>query len=169
MLKVDLGELQRKRRLPIDVDVPPAALDWDGDGVRLVGPLHLEGTAQQAGSDIVVHGRLAGEAETSCRRCLTPIRQPIDEAVVFVYRPGLAVVEAESDEVYTIDPRAREVDLTDAVREHVLLAAPLYVTCDEACRGLCAMCGANLNEGACACREESEDVRWAALKRLSHE
>ena len=169
MLKVDLGELQRKRRLPIDVDVPPAALDWDGDGVRLDGPLHFEGTAQQSGSDIVVHGRLTGEAETSCPRCLTPIRQPIDEAVVFVYRPGLAAVEAESEELYTIDPRARDVDLTDAVREHVLLAAPQYVICDEACRGLCAKCGANLNEGACACREESEDVRWAALKRLSHE
>lgn len=169
MLKVDLAELQRKRRLPIDAEVPPDSLDWEEDGVRLAGPLHLTGTVQQSGSDVVFRGRLTGEAETSCRRCLTAIRQPIDEQVVFVYRPGLAAVEAESDEVYAIEPRAREVDMTAAVREHVLLAAPQYVICREACRGLCPKCGADLNEGACACREETEDVRWAALKRLSHE
>jgi uncharacterized protein len=169
MLKVDLGELRRKRRLPIDIDVPPASLRWEEDGVRLTGPLHLEGNVQESGADVVLRGRLKGEAETSCRRCLAPIRQPIDEEVVFVYRPGLAPVDAESSEVYTIEPKAREIDLTDAVREHVVLAAPQYVICDEACRGLCPKCGANLNEGACACHEETEDARWAALKRLSHE
>ena len=169
MLKVDLGELQRKRRLPIDVDVPPSVLQWEPEGVRLRGPLRLEGTVQQSGSDIVLRGRLTGEAETSCRRCLEPIRQPIDEDVVFVYRPGVSPVEAERDEVYVLDARAREVDLTDAVREHVLLAAPQYVICEEACQGLCPRCGANLNEGACACREETVDERWAALRRLSHE
>lgn len=169
MLKVDLGELRRKRRLPIDVDVPPASLEWDEDGVRLTGPLRLEATVQQSADDVIVRGRLTGEAETSCRRCLTTIRQPIDEDIVFVYRPGLAAVDAESSEVYTVDAKAREIDLTEAVREHVLLAAPQYVICDEACRGLCPKCGANLNEAACGCREETEDVRWAALKRLSNE
>jgi uncharacterized protein len=169
MPKVDLGELQRKRRLPIDVQVPPSALHWEDESVRIDRPVHLEASAQLSGADIVVRGGLTGEVETSCRRCLEPIRATIVEEVLFVYRPGLAVGDAESDEVYPIDPRAREVDLTDAVREHVVLAVPQYVICSEACRGLCPGCGANLNDGACACREETVDERWAALRRFSHE
>jgi uncharacterized protein len=93
----------------------------------------------------------------------------INEELIFVYRAGVAPVEAEAEEVYPLPEKGGTLDLTEAVREHVLLSVPEFVNCDEACRGFCPRCGANLNETTCECRTEEEDPRWAALRRLRSE
>lgn len=169
MLKVGLGVLRQHRRLPVDEEVPADDALWDGLDLTLARPVRMRGTAELRGNDVVVRARLVGEAVTSCRRCLQPVRVPVDEQVVFVYWPGLTEAEAQAQEVYPLSDRARELDLTAAVREHVLLAVPQFVICDETCRGLCPQCGADLNRSACACRAEVVDVRWAALERFSNE
>jgi uncharacterized protein len=66
-------------------------------------------------------------------------------------------------------PRGGALDLTTPVREHVLLAVPTYVYCQEGCRGLCPQCGANLNQAVCACTSEEADDRWAPLRQLKAE
>jgi uncharacterized protein len=50
------------------------------------------------------------------------------------------------------------IDLTDAVREEVALTAPMWLLCREDCAGLCPTCGADLNEGPCACARAREQV-----------
>jgi uncharacterized protein len=168
MLKVDLGRLARQHRVRIDVDVPVDDPLWDTLPWRFSEPVALRLDVQQAGADIVVRGAVQGTAELSCRRCLNPVPYPVDEALTFVYRPGVPPAEAEAEEVYPL-PERGDLDLTQAVREHVLLAVPEFVNCDEACRGFCPRCGANLNEAPCDCRTEEEDPRWAALRRLRTE
>ena len=56
--------------------------------------------------------------------------------------------------------------LEDVLREQVLLALPLKVTCREDCKGLCVHCGQNLNEGQCSCSTAIEDPRWTALREI---
>jgi len=56
--------------------------------------------------------------------------------------------------------------LDDVVREQVLLAVPLKVTCREDCKGLCTHCGQNLNQRQCSCAVQVEEPRWAALKEI---
>ena len=163
MLRVDLGELQRKGRLRIDGIV--TAVDPLLAGLDLPGGLDVRLEASQVGRDVLVRGRLGGEAVLECRRCLKPLRGPFDEEVTFLYRSGLSAVEAEAEEVYVLADRAREIDLTQAVREHVILAVPQYPLCDEACRGLCPHCGADLNQGPCSCSSKRADPRWAALQQ----
>jgi uncharacterized protein len=58
-----------------------------------------------------------------------------------------------------------QVDLEDLVHDAVLLELPIAPLCDEACGGLCPMCGANRNQKACGC-EMPRDERWAALDVL---
>ena len=169
MLKVGLAELRLRRRLPIDANVPPDDPIWTGTGISFASPLAVTGYASLRGGDIVVRLRLLGEASADCRRCLAPVRLPVDEEIELVYRPGLTEVEAEAAEVYPLPEKAREIDLMAAVREHTLLTVPQYVTCEEACRGLCPRCGAELNRAECGCHEEVADPRWAALRRLTNE
>ena len=57
------------------------------------------------------------------------------------------------------------VDLTEEVREAMILTFPGYPICRESCKGLCPKCGKNLNDGPCGCRAESEDC-WAGLDAL---
>lgn len=167
MLKVDLGELARKKRVHIDAEVPADDPLTRGAVFRLTGPLELQLDVQEATHDVVVLGRMAGEAEIACRRCLTSVRLPIDEAVTALYRAGVTQVEAEAEEIYPLPERGHELDLTGAIREHLLLAVPEYVECREACRGLCPHCGTNLNETTCSCAPVVVDDRWAALSALT--
>ena len=57
------------------------------------------------------------------------------------------------------------VDRLDEL-EQFLLALPMKPLCSEGCKGLCTICGTNLNRGACDCKREWEDPRLAALKVL---
>ena len=169
MLKVDLGLLAQQHRIRIDAEVPADDPLWDSLPWRFAGPVDLRLDLQYVGADVVVRGNVTGSAVLSCRRCLTDVGYEVDEDVIFVYRSGVAPVEAEAEEVYPLPSKARELDLTEAVREHVLLSVPEFVNCDEACRGFCPRCGTNLNEATCECRTEDEDPRWAALRRLRSE
>ena len=70
-------------------------------------------------------------------------------------------------EVYPLPVRGTELDLTEAVREQLLLQVPAYVLCREACAGLCPRCGADRNDGECGCAPPDEGSPWAALKKLT--
>jgi uncharacterized protein len=73
--------------------------------------------------------------------------------------------EADDPASYVIPPKAMEIDPGDAVREELMLSVPDYVLCDEACKGICAGCGTDLNSARCTCQPEL-DQRWAALEAL---
>ena len=169
MLKVDLGLLAQRHRIRIDAEVPAGDPLWEPLPWRFAGPVDLRLEVQQAGSDVLVRGSVAGEVALSCRRCLKSVPFALDEELMFLYRHGVSGVEAEEEEVYVLPARGQELDLGPALREHVLLAVPQFVICDEACRGLCPRCGTNLNEASCDCVVEDEDPRWAALRRLRSE
>ena len=67
---------------------------------------------------------------------------------------------------YAWDDHPETLDLTDDIREELLLELPGYPLCRPDCKGLCPQCGRDLNEGDCGCAppEESADAGpWAAL------
>jgi uncharacterized protein len=114
---------------------------------------------------------LATSLELMCARCLEPLKQDVRREFDLLYRPVGA--DAGRDEMSVTDAEAEisyyegeGLALEDVVREQVLLAVPLKVTCREDCKGLCPHCGQNLNEGKCSCAVEVEEPRWAALKDI---
>ena len=168
MLQVDLNRLRREGRARVDVDIPPESDFWVDMDVEPRSPLEVRLEAQQAGPDVVVRGHVAGTFRRECRRCLEPVDVPMDEELGRLYQEGDVGVGDESDDIVPL-PSGRELDLTDPVRETVLLAVPKYVYCREECRGLCPQCGTNLNESTCECAVEEVDERWGPLRRLTSE
>lgn len=169
MLHVDLAQLERAKRLRIDVSIPADDPMWEGADWSLSGPLAVRLEAQRVGPDVVVRGELAGTAELPCRRCLTPVRVDFDEDVTLLFRAGLTPAEAELEDAYALPTRATELDLTGPVREHVHLGIPRFVSCSETCKGFCPHCGADLNRGECGCAPHETDERWAVLRRLARD
>jgi len=119
--------------------------------------------------------RLVGRTETTlevpCSRCLEPMRLPVDAAFDLRYQPhamntGEGEREIEEDDLTTAFYENDEIDLGQLMREQFYLALPMKPLCSETCRGLCPMCGTNLNRGACDCKRDWEDPRLAALKEL---
>jgi uncharacterized protein len=166
MLKVDLSQLEKLRRLRIDEWVPPQDSLWHNSEVRLTEPLEVALEAQQAGPDVVVRGTISGEVEANCRRCLGDLQVPVREEVSLLFRRGVDPFDAENEEVYSLPEKERELDLGPAIREQLLLAVPQFVNCSEECKGLCPHCGTNLNDATCSCETTDSDNRWAALRRL---
>jgi uncharacterized protein len=121
---------------------------------------------QQALQDVVVLGHMSGLAEVACRRCLVPVRVPVDQELTLLFRTGVTQADAEAEEIYSLPERGLELDLSGALREHLLLAVPEFLECQDACKGLCPHCGVNLNETTCSCEETGSDDRWAALRQL---
>lgn len=166
MLKVDLGLLKREGRLEIEAELPADDRMWEGTGIELGRPLSVRFELRAVGDDVLVHGRIRGEIEMECRRCLVPVTAGVDEEVSWLYRAGISAPEAEEQEVYALPAKASWIDLAEPVREHMLLSIPRFAICRAACRGLCAICGANLNETTCDCGGPEPDERWAPLRGL---
>ncbi len=169
MLTVDLGRLQRAGKLELEGHLDPddpVLADLDP---RLATPLHLRLEAHQAGPDVVVRGRMQGEVDLECARCLKPVRHTIDEEVTLLYVEGVDEAAAEDQEAYLLPETGWTLDLGPALREHLALAMPGHVVCREDCRGLCPTCGTDRNEAPCECEASDEDDRWAALRRLGSE
>lgn len=164
MLVVSLDRLLRERRLILQETIEVAGPEWSTDSGRF-DRVDVRLEVHQAGADVVAMGEVEAGLQTSCRRCLADVVVPVREPLSLAFQAGIDEAEAERREVYVLPSRSRELDLTEAIREHVLLAAPRFATCDEACRGLCPHCGVNLNEATCTCGSEAVDERWGPLLR----
>lgn len=111
---------------------------------------------------VLVTGTVRGEAELQCARCL---RASSDELSLEVSELFFAPGAGAPDDAYVIT--GTQVHLEPMVRDAVALALPLRPLCRADCKGLCATCGRDLNEGPCGCAQEETDPRWAPLRALS--
>ena len=162
MLRIDLRALAAG---PVDTDValPPDAPVLEGLEHALATPLRVRGRLTASGEGRYFwHGTLETQVAGNCRRCLVPVVADVRAEVGALFSEDDA---GEDPATYPIPPGAGELDLRTMVREELLLAAPAYLLCREDCRGLCARCGKDLNDGPCSCEPEP-DPRWAALRAL---
>lgn len=162
MLSFDRSSLETKAAR---VDGKLATDDpiWLADDPRPANGLLVTGRLSSAGEErFYFSGRMSGEIEEECRRCLAPARAKVDEELHLLFADATDE-ESDDSDVYMLEPRAKTVDLRPALREQWLLAAPGFALCREDCKGLCPRCGADLNLGPCSC-EPNVDPRWAALK-----
>jgi len=130
------------------------------------GRVHL--TTQATGKDYHMTGELFAPILMECSRCLEPFRLPMHLPLAwFVRRVETLTPEDElPDGEFEILPETQELDFTPRVRETIIFNLPIKPLCRSDCRGLCPVCGQNLNVRACACRRETADPRWDGLKRL---
>ena len=163
MLSFDIRSLS-SHAVVVDDTLSPDDAVWEEGDPMPSGPIRVTGRLSPAGSSHYYwHGRIEGDAELPCRRCLadTTVHVKDDAQIIFVED---GVEEAEDPDVYVVDSHASELDLRPALREEWLLSAPTFALCREECRGLCPSCGADLNAEQCDCASAA-DARWEALRK----
>jgi uncharacterized metal-binding protein YceD (DUF177 family) len=82
---------------------------------------------------------------------------------------GLAITRAEDIEPANLIDEQHILDLTEVVRQELLLASEESRYCRPNCRGLCPICGQDRNINPCKCEEEAVDPRWAGLQAINLE
>jgi uncharacterized protein len=142
------------------------------DAYRVVAPVTLsfDIDRQEAGR-YRVSGRLAGELELVCSRCLEPFTTPVSTDFDLTYVPrtenvGEGEQEVEEDDLSTAFYADDQIDLGQLIGEQFQLALPMKPLCRDDCQGLCPHCGTNLNTGACDCETRWTDPRLEALRHL---
>ena len=69
----------------------------------------------------------------------------------------------DAPELFALESDA--VDLDEVLETLFVLDMDSKFLCREDCKGLCAQCGANLNDGPCGCKKPI-DPRLAVLEQL---
>jgi uncharacterized protein len=145
------------------------ALDYHGADFRQAAPLKVDAVAELVGSEICIRGRLGTRLEACCDRCLGSVVIPVEQEFNLFYRPVSTIareeeVELPEDELGVGFFAGDGIELADVVTEQVILAVPMKVVCRTDCRGLCPVCGANLNFEKCACLSAKENSPFSSLK-----
>lgn len=117
---------------------------------------------------------VAGEGDitvtTECSRCLKTAKMTLPVSFSVEVPSGGATESCDENlPAEGIIPRMtkdHQLDVTDRVREEIILAIPLKILCDPECPGLCPICGIDLNEATCDCEEDVLDPRLAELQKL---
>lgn len=111
----------------------PKVLDVERFDLHMEEPIAVSSLITKAENAILVQAQIRCRVRLSCARCLEPFEFPMEMAATLSYqvRPGDVV------------------DITEDIRQEIILAYPMIPVCQQACKGLCPACGQNLNAGSC--------------------
>jgi uncharacterized protein len=181
-MRVNIDEI-KEAGLRRNWDVPRERLDemvaGDRAGYRARGIAHVDAHLEKIERRVRVAAAGTAELTVPCGRCLAAVSLDVPLEFELTLVPaeqhaedegsqdgdkgpvgGSFAPEQAEEETYS----GKVIDLDPIVREQVVLALPGYPVCQDSCRGLCTVCGANLNERECGCDRHVPDPRWAGLK-----
>jgi uncharacterized protein len=162
--------------LAIHIDEPvetfPLLSEMQNDkNCCIAGRIEGDLTVTREYDNFRVAGRVTAPLSLLCSRCLTEISTFVDTSFTIFFRKDSAAISPTEDElelgemdllssVYSGD----EVDLTHEVEEQIAMEIPLKPLCNDACKGLCHVCGIDLNIFSCSCGKGAESLAFNVLK-----
>jgi uncharacterized protein len=153
LLNAPVGD---SRDFPFEID--HIHLDPDLDLDSLQGTARITRTAQ----GLLLQAKMRATLPEECVRCLKSFEQSLQSEFTELY----AFSQNSVTDSGLIVPEDAHIDLAPLVREYMLLAIPISPLCSPDCKGLCPVCGMNLNEGTHHHESEEIDSRLSVLKSL---
>jgi uncharacterized protein len=137
----------------------------------LAQPVRASLTINKSERVVLIRGKVEAELILQCSRCLEDYRFPLVsecEVALFPFEGQAPFQEAElkEDDLRSSYYYGDEIDISAIIREQILLDVPYKPLCRSSCKGLCPICGEDLNRGSCSCKQEVVDERFAPLKGL---
>jgi len=109
------------------------------------------------------------KAHVECSRCIAPFlyKLEISQAERVYYFKKQKGIEMDNVDTFYVDMKRLVIDLTEFLRQEIILHFPPVPVCLKSCKGLCFKCGSNLNKGKCKCKDsKAENKPLSALKDL---
>ena len=168
-LEFIVREISDNQSARYEVSVPPAEIELELEEAQFVGEIHGQLQLSRRVEDVYAKGSFSTSVEVECRCCVEPFATSISGDIEVQFYP--ADVAASSDP-WQADTGERyylgdTIDLSEEVRQSLILEIPNWPLCSEACKGLCPQCGQNLNVADCDCYiSEESSSPFAALADL---
>lgn len=118
--------------------------------MKLQGPIRLEGELESDRGTIYLSGVLTTDIKVACDRCMCELNYHIESEVT----------ESFGSNVQST------IDISPTIVETLLVSLPMKALCQEDCKGMCTVCGQNLNEQSCDCDTDYTDPRLEKLGLL---
>jgi uncharacterized protein len=152
-----------RKRVSFDSDLSPIPVD--DNEINLLKPAHFDLTLTNVGNAITVEGSFTVDLEVQCGRCLGNFVLSLSPDFSETYYDRSQPVPGPLKEDW-ISFSGDTIDITPEVENAIVLNLPMRFVCSEQCRGLCPVCGTDLNKKQCDCVQENIDLRMAKLKEL---
>ena len=130
------------------------------DVVEFVEPVRIEGTLKNEDDVFVLDTKGETTVLMECSCCLAPVRKELS----FEIKERFAHTGRDDEETETFT--GDQIDLADFVKRGIIGELPMRVECREDCKGLCPICGKDLNDGDCGCDRTIRDPRFESLRAL---
>lgn len=125
-------------------------------------PVKVAASIRNRAGVVGLHVEAKANYFTQCDRCCKPICEQFNIAFDNVLVREIAG-EGDSGDIIKVEDD--KLDLDELVSSNVILDLPMKHLCSESCKGICPVCGKNLNEGSCECKK-SNDSPFSVLKDL---
>jgi uncharacterized protein len=102
----------------------------------------------------------------ACDRCLEEFENETESEFELIFIFGTNKQKLEDDNTKFIDQETEYIDITQDIRDYVILSFPMQHICKEDCKGLCPRCGKDKNKEKCTCEEEVYNPLWDKLKDI---
>ena len=140
---------------------------FDFDRIQVADDLtlrRLQGTAQvgRTPQGLFLQGGFSAETSLECVRCLNKFERPLSWELTELYAFGPKSV-SDSD---LLLPEDAQIDLAPLMRDYALLEVPINPICKPECKGLCPVCGQDLNIRDCGHRPFEDESPFSALKSI---
>ena len=138
---------------------------YDMGDADFIEPVHVSGKIYNKTGIVYLEAKAEFFIQPSCARCNKSIEYRKELSVRHIL---VASMNDDADDDLYIFVENMQFEPDNLISEDIYLALPSRFLCKDDCRGLCPVCGADLNETVCNCKKPA-DPRWAALENLTFE
>ena len=146
-MKIELNRTSEDFSQRLALEDSPEALELRAEGATFEKPIRVELLVSRNQDQLICQGKVTATAKLECSRCLADYDQAMTSDLNFVVDLAGNSDEGESEEegYFLADPSLAFFEIDDLVREAIILSLQLKPLCSEECKGLCPVCGINLN------------------------
>ncbi len=167
-MKITISDIEE----PLTIEVSePFTEDLDARPMgSITGTLQLE----RHGREVEIRGNVSLSVNLNCSRCLVDFRQLVSSDFDLLYLPSESLSREPSHEIHRDEGNIGfysndQIDISRLLNEQIILNIPMKPLCRDDCKGICPVCGKNMNEEPCTCRQETGDTRFRILNTLRKE
>ena len=140
-------------------------------GVEIISPVDVDITIENREVGFKITGKFRVRVRLRCRRCLEFFDYELEGNINEMYtrkpRHFDEKVRLTEEELSTFYYHGDEINVKEMVRQNILVSIPPYPLCKPNCKGLCPVCGKNLNYGDCEhVKEKEEEIEENPFYRL---
>ncbi len=159
----DVSSILKVTGAKICIDEKVSSFSGESADDVVLYDVSIKGEIKNIGDVLEFSAEASGKLKAECARCLKPLVADFNVEFTEMLKN---VDEEISDKDAVVIFEGNLIELYDIIRSNILVGLSTKYLCSEDCKGICPVCGADLNESDCSCEKDYIDPRLEGLRKL---